>query len=217
MESYNVSKPNESEFRIDGFPDAVKVIAISGEKAREAADLTSHRSDLNFAAECAEEVRQLFDGHALVRQALWRCAVFHYFKCFATGARSPLSKHAIYDNDAMAMEVFEYFLDLRNKHLAHDVNAYAQCIPGAVLNSRDAPAKIAKIVFTNFVADTLDAGNLSNLRLLIDKAIAWVKERFDLLCNDLTQELEAIPYDTSLSRESVTYNAPTLGAIRKRR
>ena len=42
-------------------------------------------------------------------------------------------------------------------------------------------------MFTNFVADTLDAGNLSNLRLLIDKAIAWVKERFDLLCNNLTQ------------------------------
>ena len=72
-------------------------------------------------------------------------------------------------------------------------------------------------MFTNFVADTLDAGNLSNLRLLIDKAIAWVKERFDLLCNNLTQELEAIPYDTLLSREGVTYNAPTLSAIRKRR
>jgi hypothetical protein len=217
MESYNVSKPNESEFHIDGFPDAVKVISISGEKAREAADLTSHRSDLNFAAECAEKVRQLPDEHALVRQALWRCAVFHYFKCFATGARSPLSKDAIYDNDSMGLEVFEYFLHLRNKHLAHDVNAYAQCLPGAVLNSRDAPAKIAKIVFLNLVADTLNAGNLSNLGLLIDKAIAWVRERFDLLCNDLTQELEAIPYDTLLSRESVTYTAPTLTAIRKRR
>ena len=176
MESYNVSKPNESGFRIDGFPDAVKVIAISGEKAREAADLTSHRSDLNFAAESAEEARQLFDGRALVRQALWRCAVFHYFKCFATGARSPLSKHAIYDNDAMAMEMFEYFLDLRNKHLAHDVNAYVQCIPGAVLNSRDAPAKRAMRAAGHSKMDTSLLYTLADEKRQ-EEAICRIQER----------------------------------------
>src|ERR1035437_8666819 len=100
MESYNVSKPNESEFHIDGFPDAVKVISLRGATAREAADLTSHRSDLNFAAACAEKGRQLPDEHARVRQARGRGAVGHEGKCWATGARSPRSKDAMYDNDS---------------------------------------------------------------------------------------------------------------------
>lgn len=42
-------KQTKEEIQIAGFPDAVKVVQITGEKAKRLADLTLHRTDLKFA------------------------------------------------------------------------------------------------------------------------------------------------------------------------
>ena len=78
----------------------------------------------------------------LVRQGLWRSAVEHCMKCFSSSeARSKLNPKKVFKGDPEALEIHEYFRNLRNKHIAHDENAYSQCIPGAVLN---APNRLRK-------------------------------------------------------------------------
>jgi hypothetical protein len=123
----------------------------------------------------------------------------------------------VYKGDAGTAEPYKYFDSLRNKHLVHDENSYAQCLPGAVLNKREIKHKIAKIVCLSVIGDTLSQGNYSNLHLLITRAQQWVIEQFDQLCNILTDELEPEPYETLFARQGITYTAPRVDEMHKRR
>ena len=216
MERYGITQTDNS-FHIEGFPNAIKFIKIEGEKAQEIADLALHRSDLNFAQECLDSISKVADDNSIVPEALWCCAILHYTKSFGTGVRFRLNKDHIYKDDNLGLEVFEYFQNLRNRHLVHDVNSYAQGLVGAVLNSRDAEHKIAGVLCSNFIGKTLEQGNFGNLVLLVRKALAWVSGRFDRLCVELKQELESESYANLFSREVVTYAAPTAAEIAKRR
>ena len=53
MEHFAISKM-ESGLRIEGFPDAVKVVTINGPEAKRVADLSLHKEDLEFADACLE-------------------------------------------------------------------------------------------------------------------------------------------------------------------
>lgn len=221
MEHYPVTRVDEG-LHIEGFPDAVKLIALNDSKAHRIADLLLHRHDLEFADACLEAINTVPADPPTVREALWRCAVVHCSKCFgSSAARFQLSRKKIYkDEPPEAREVFEYFQHLRDKHIIHDENAYAQSIPGAVLNRGDKAYKIEKILCFGAHGNTLEQGNYSNLKLLIEKALAWVVSEFDTCCEFVTKDLEGIPYDELLKRPDMTYRVPgmeKIGANRSKR
>lgn len=82
----------------------------------------------------------------IVRQSLWRSAIVHFGKCFGKSAsRFQLNPNAIWKGNQSALEAFKYYKDLRNKHVVHDENSYAQSIPGAILNNGKKPYKIGDI------------------------------------------------------------------------
>ena len=202
-------------FHVEGFPDASKVIRISGPKGRRLSDLALHKSDLDFATHCLDAINKVQDDPAVLRQALWRSAVTHYMKCFGDpGVRFQLDAQDIYKGDADALLAFDYFKHLRNKHLLHDENAYAQGLPGAILNQRGRPYKIAKIVCLSAIAETLVQGNYSNLHLLVDIARKWVGRQFDELCDLLTAELEPLSYEDLDAREAMIYTVPALDELK---
>jgi hypothetical protein len=149
---------------------------------------------------------------------LWRAAITHYMKCFGDSqGRSQLSAKKIYKRNEPALTAFNYFKYLRNKHLVHDENSYAQSIPGAILNRREKPYKIEKIVCLSAIAETLSQDNYGNLHLLVQTTNAWVVSEFDTLCEALTKELEALSYDDLLNRKAIIYRAPTIDEIIKTR
>ena len=194
VERFSVTK-TDSGFRIEGFPDAVKVIRISGPEGKRLSDLALHRADLEFAAQCLEAINHVPDEPSVLRQALWRAAIIHFIKCFGSSSRFQLSAKKIYRGNSMALSAFSYFDNLRNKHVVHDENAYAQGIPGAILNRSDKPYKIEKIVCFSAIAETLNQDNYGNLHLLTQAAIAWVAKDFDRLCEAQTKELEVKSYE----------------------
>jgi hypothetical protein len=204
---------------IDGFPNAVKVLALKGPVARRIADLALHRGDLLFARDCLEQVNRTPEEPALLRHALWRSAIVHFAKCYGDStARSQLSPKKVLRGEApVAIEVFEYFKALRNKHVVHDENPLAQSLPGAILNARDQPRKIEKIISLSLVAETLGQEHYSNLHLLIQKSLTWVEKEFDRLCLQLTTELEAIPYEQLLAMPAPEYRAPEADSVHARR
>ena len=217
MESFKVDL-TDSGFHIDGFPDATKVIKLSGPKAQQLSELASHRNDLQVALVSLEGINYVGPENSLVRQSLWRSAVEHCMKCFsASEARSKLNPKKVFKGDSDAQEVYEYFRKLRNKHIAHDENAYTQCIPGAVLNVSNAEYKIAKIVCFSAVAETLEQGNWSNLHKMVTETLSHIDVRFESLCSNLTAELEARSYGELDSMEEMTYSKPELGGIGKSR
>ena len=217
MESFQIILTG-SGFRINGFPDATKVIKLSGYKAQQLSELALHRSDLLVALACLEGINDVPPDSPLVQQGLWRSAVGHCMKCFsASAARSKLNPKKVFKGDSEALAIHEYFRNLRNKHIAHDANAYSQCLPGAVLNGPNAQYKIAKIVCFSAVAETLDQVNYSNLHKMVTETLSHIEARFESLSSDLTSELEARSYEELDSIEEMTYSKPELDDIGKSR
>lgn len=115
---------------IEGFPDAIKLARVEGEKAYKLKDLALHRLDLHFAAQCLKSINEEAASD-FMQDALWRCAIVHYVKCFGEGARKPLKAGAVYkDHPPEALDAQEHFWNLRNKHIAHDVSVFARCKSG---------------------------------------------------------------------------------------
>lgn len=146
MEYFATSKTDHG-LRIEGFPDAVGAVRLAGPEAKRLADLSLHLTDLRFATECLDGINDAPTEPNVVREALWRSAIVHFAKCFGTSkSRFKLQPDQVYKGDALGIEVFRYFMDLRNRHVVHDENSYMQCVTGAVVNRVDAEVKIAKIL-----------------------------------------------------------------------
>jgi hypothetical protein len=217
MEHLDISQ-RESGLHIEGFPDAVRVLSIEGPRAKRLADLALHKADLKFADDCLDAINLSPEKPNVIREALWRSAIIHFQKCFGdAGARFQLSHEKILKGEPPeALMAFQYFKDLRNKHLVHDENSYAQSLPGAILNNGNKTYKIEKIVCFAAIVGTLQQDNFNNLKLLIQKSHSWVVAEFDRLCNVLTSELESEPYEKLLGKQSMTYRAPTNDELRNK-
>jgi len=216
MEYYDVTH-DELGFHIEGFPKAVKFINLRCHLSKQAADLSLHRTDLNFALTCLENINQIPMEQSFVRDALWHSAISHYFKCFMkSAARKPLSESKIY-KDEIAREIYTYFRELRNKHYIHDENNCTQVQVGAILNNLEAEYKIEKILCFQTRQIVLDQGNWANLFQLITIALEWVTLKFDQLCDDITVKLEQKPYEELLAQDSVIWKQPIAEDVGKTR
>ena len=215
MERYEV-RLNEGGFHVEGFPDAVKLISISDiapKHSRELADIASCRLDLVFAKACLDFLGTADNPSPVLRDALWRAAIIYYCKCFAqSGPRRPLPYTKILpiipNLEAQPREIHKYFRGLRNKHIAHDENAWLQVLAGAVIASSGKAYNIEKVTCATFQGQTLDDGNFGNLYLLIERALTWAESRFDALCDEVTEELEKLPRETLLDQPDLKYRAP---------
>ena len=209
MEYLGLSKPGGpgSGFHLEGFPGAVKVVALTGGKARRLAHLALHVADLSFAQDC---LRALMQGQTEpIRSALWVEALVRYFKCFGSSvSRFQLEPSKIYPGNQLALESFEFLKNMRNKHYVHDENSFSQSLPGAVVNGPESPHKIAKIVTFRAQGDILGQENFTNLRLLIDGAMAWVEQQYDDLADSLTQDLELRAHGELLALPDLAYSKP---------
>jgi hypothetical protein len=218
MENFEVSQ-RDTGLHIEGFPDAVKVVHIDCPDAVRLSDLALHKKDLEFADRCLEAINTVSEEPDVLREALWRSAIVHFMKCFGgSKARFRMTTDDVLRGDPPeAMDAFKYFKSLRDKHLVHDENSYAQSIPGAVLNDGSKSHKVEKIVCLSASSVTLDQGSFSNLKLLISSARSWVIQEFDGLCVKLTDALEKETYEGLMARPDMTYKAPTLEELHKNR
>jgi hypothetical protein len=155
-------RQNGETIEILGFPNAAMVICIDGPKARSIADLWLHNTDLEFADECLRLLIEMPKQPEALREALWRCAVVHFPKCFGGNkSRRNLRGKAVYKSRPdKAMEAFEFINALRNKHLVHDDNSLTECVPGAILNRVGATRKIARVVCLDRNAATREPDKL---------------------------------------------------------
>jgi hypothetical protein len=219
MESYDTTGPAKpgAGIHIEGFPNAVAVIGLTGPKPTRLSQLSLHFDDLLFAKSCLDALAHTTDEP--MKSALWFTAINTVVKCFSKSkSRFSLSKkHVLHGEPAVAIEAFDFFHAMRNKHYAHDENAYLQSLPAAIINEKDDPDKIAKIVTLSFRADILGQENFNNLNLLVEASLKWVTEQYDAICVQLTEQLEQIDHATLLAYPHVEYAKPTLDDTAKSR
>jgi len=165
MENIDFAFEN-GQIRIDGYPDAVKLICLSDRKSRRISDLGLHKSDLEHSLDCLVEISKLSESekrNGLIGVVLWEQAIVYFLKCFGSSlSRFQLDFEKILRSDSGAKVAFEYFKNLRNKHLVHDENSFAQSLTGAIINSSSSKRKVAKIVNSVVKSQTLSLGNYNN-------------------------------------------------------
>lgn len=218
MHGINFEYVEGEGFRLTDFPNAEKLIALKGALAQELADIALHQADLLEAEECLD-LSVAAESSSPTQRALWKMAIITFAKCFGRNeARAnSLDIQQVLPDEELGQAVFRYFKHLRNKNIAHDENAFTQCLVGAVINSLDAPHKVEKIVTMTLHGETGEDGDVSNLRNLIHAARRHVDQRYDRLCEQLTSDLEAQPHDDLVSREGLTYRIPTADEVRTKR
>jgi hypothetical protein len=163
-----------------------------------------HRHDLERALHYLGGIDRLPTDLKDLAEGLWDAAIVHFMKCFGQSAsRFSLQKTQIYGADSGALATFEFYKDLRNKHLAHDENGFAMPYAGAFINGPGAATKVAQVVCLNQLTGTLADSNRANLRRLIDLAIVWVAQEFDKVCDSLKKDLESVPLEQLLLREDL--------------
>ena len=229
MEQFGI-RPDGTSFVIDGLPEGVVKIASFSQllpaQSSQLSSLAGHRLDLAFAKTCLDLINA---ADANGQRALWRAAVIYYCKCFSQTTkrgtpdqaaeadqvssanrpgRKPLHPNKVLRNDGQGQEIHRGFIALRDKHLVHDENGWLQAITAVAIASPDKNYSIERVICTTFEGNSLQPANLSNLSLLIEKALSWVSSEYDKLCVYITNELEKVARETLLSQPDVTYRAP---------
>ncbi len=69
----------------------------------------------------------------LVR-SLWTSALISYARCFGSGRRARLEPYIFANLQGDPLDTHQYYIDTRNKHIAHPVNAFEEVRVGLVLD-----------------------------------------------------------------------------------
>lgn len=201
-------KAIDGRIEIQGLPTDSRLVQLrttDDSRIPRLLELALHAMDLRFVVACLDELEGMPQGREVVRQALWRSALLGYFKCFGTGVRGQLHPDEVFEGDYRAAKpVFDYFKDLRNKHLAHDVNAYQQVIPVGIISGTVVEPNCITIA-----ADTSDSTHLKSFRNLVLKTLESVEAEFDELVEVVGTGLtETVSLDDLLSRASPEIRVP---------
>jgi len=217
MENLNIEHTKGKGFQLTDFPNAQKVVALHGTKSQQLADMAAHMHDLNEASRCLDFFEKSTD---LFSQSIFaKMAIILIMKCFSknNARKYPLKIEEILSSDHEGRKIFSYYKELRDKNIAHDDNAFYQCIPGAVINKEDAEYKIEKVVCFSAKGEVLDIGDVHNLRLIIGHSIKFTEAQFDQLCDELTQELEARSHEELIKMPQLEYKKPIVEDMGKNR
>lgn len=209
----------DGQFAIGHYPVGSKLAAVQGEDGERLAHLMLHRQDLTFALECCLTLSNDSTLTSVVRQALWRSAIVAWAKCFSKShaGRFQLERDKIYPT-GVAHDVYDFFRKLRNKHIAHDENPFAQAHPGAVIAPPGSDRKVLQVLCFTMLLDTESGGtDLENLGLLVETALNWVTTEYDVLCARVAEALETRDYAELDAMPGMTINPPKAGDVGTRR
>jgi hypothetical protein len=115
------------------------------------------------------------------------------------------------------MDVFQYYKDLRDKHIIHDENPYSQAFTAVALNTKDSQFKVADIVSLSMNILTTDKEHIQSFSQLVQFTYEWVKIKHEELHNKLGAEYEKKDYETLLLLPDVIYQKPNADKVSEKR
>ena len=116
------------------------VVRIESQEAAILAQWFSIRGDLDFATAAIRYLITLGDSQSdpdlpalapllLIRRSLFMAAVIVYARCFAPGTRGRLKPNEVFENHE-ARKAHAYFIDVRDRHLAHAASPLEEVMIG---------------------------------------------------------------------------------------
>jgi hypothetical protein len=144
------------------------------------------RSTIDICRRLIEEL-QKNEQDAVLIEAFWTAALVKYARCFATGKRLGLDEKIFEHFQGDPIGTHGYFIEMRNKHVAHSVNPFEEVRVGVVLSAPSAEARkvegVAVLARKLISAEIDGVRNLITLASTLHKTVAELakQEQDDLL------------------------------------
>jgi hypothetical protein len=167
------SRMENGLLHIDGYPTAERLAEMPAPLGKRIADLRLHQSDLVFCEEAMQELAKVVPAVGTVARALLIAVLTKFFSCFGRNeASEPLQPGRIFKGEAGAMEVFNYFKALRNKHIVHNESVMTYTRTAVVLGHGSAIQDIMSLQFFPELMDEAHPQQLYELVAYTLKAVA---------------------------------------------
>ena len=141
--------------------------ALTVTEAREAEELLGLYNDLDYVVRLAEMLTLLLrergqkkqsegvrevplygpdeGDETYVQRALWEAALVAYGRCFHKGKRHCLNENVFEGQPEAILVWHRYFKNTRDKHVAHSVNPFEECVTGAHIVDRDTAPRLVGV------------------------------------------------------------------------
>ena len=197
------------------------IVRLDGDEAAELADLYTIRNDLTFAHECVQRLLKMETQQPdpTITRALFDAAIISYARCFHTGVRQRLRREQLESHPGNPVVFHNYLFELRQRLMAHSVNAFEQTKVGAVL-AQDSK-KISEVVGLGNLTMRLvnfknrDLQQFRNLIRLVLKDILY--PRVKVLEKCLLKTAKALSASEISTKERLAITAPSPEDVSKSR
>ena len=102
--------------------------------------MLSVKNDLELVSLCCLELskrRKSKEKISIVDISLWNNALITFFRCFGSGLRKYKLDSSLFKNlDGEPLMIFEFFKNVRDKHLCHPVNMFEEIKIGAIIENQ---------------------------------------------------------------------------------
>lgn len=195
-------KITHGNIHIDGYPNAQRIVKMPKEPfGKQLADLRLHQSDLIFCEQAIQKYRSFIKTpeNTLDIDVYLTAILAKYFICFKKSkGRESLNKINIFSNNHMALQAFDYFESLRDKHIIHDENPLNLSITSIILGENNKVIDVFSLMISAHFGEDPGAENLHNLivdtlkyvNFEIDKCLS---KCFEWLNTISTEELKNYP------------------------
>ncbi|MDD5551600.1 MAG: hypothetical protein PHI88_00325 [Candidatus Pacebacteria bacterium] len=186
------------------------IVKVDYEEAKKLADLGAIVQDLSFVMKTCSRLERLLkekSKDSLLIENMWTAVLIRYARCFADGKRFGLSE-SIFDNlNGEPHKAHKFYLDLRDKHIAHSVNPFEQVAVGLILSPQNIESKkIIKVVtmtMRHMITDIEGVHQLGCLAKVLLEEACNIAKQYE---KEILKKAKSIPIDG-------LYNYPRLRMI----
>ena len=190
-----------------------KLLQLSGPKARTLKEFSLHHHDLTSSLQLLEALNNTSFSNE-VRKGLWYHAITVFYKCFKhSDARRRLWPQVVFAKRPDLMPAYNFFLNLRDRHIVHDDNPYIQSYVGVSVSVENDKYTVEDIISNVAVFDILDENIWRTFRELVQHTVDWVHTEKKRLQALLKKECEEKSPEELRNLKELSITVPTLAQV----
>lgn len=166
-----------------------RTVEYSDDNSNELADIYAILQELKFVIESSMRLANLYDQKSndeTQKRALYSAALQSYSRCFTSSNRKHLNPNIYSDLEGEPLACHKMYLGMRNRHLAHSVNAFEQMKIGLSLAPVETGIKeIIGVGCYTMLLVYADAENMRQLARLADVARRHLETEIEKLQNEI--------------------------------
>ena len=190
-----------------------KLLQLSGPKARTLEEFSLHGHDLTASLQLLDALNSKALSNE-VRKGLWHHAITIFYKCFKhSDARRRLWPQVVFAKRPDLMPAYNFFLNLRDRHIVHDDNPYIKAYAGVIVSKNNDSYTVEEIVSHVAIFDILDETKWRTFYALAKYASEWAEQEKTRLKKLLQIECEKKTSEEFDSLKELAITIPTINQV----